>query len=590
MPLELTPKEMQVRKRFLEEFDRAEKNSLIGVGNLIENTSKKMPNEKALFFEDKSWTWRQFNEESNTYANYFLSVGLKPRDVVALILENSPEYLFITTGINKIQGISALVNTNQKKRALVHAINIVNPKWIIVDGTNLPSLHEVISDLSIKKSRIFVINAHQTKAHDYNDYIILKEELHSVSRDNPKTTMNSHPDDKAVYIYTSGTTGLPKAVIIVNGVGGGIFHMHAFSRVSSEDVVYLTTPLYHSLAVVVWVGAVHIGAAMVLKKKFSASQFWKDVQKYKITFTIYIGEIPRYLLNQPEIEEEKNHTLKRLLGMGLREEIWHQFKSRFNIEHIYEFYGATEAFGPIFNADEIPGMVGRMNPDTHALIKINPESGEFYKNNSGFCIKCQSGEIGMLLLKVENYNTFEKYTQKEETNKKMLTGVFKENDAYMITGDLMHLHDNNWLSFGDRYGDTYRWKGENVSTLEIETILNSHPDIKTSAVYGVSIPNTEGKTGMASVLLKSESEFDIEDFSKFVVESLPKYSIPIFLRIREELALTGSLKITKTNLRKEGYDISKVRDPLFFWDSIKGLYIKFEENYHQKLIDGKLRI
>ena len=586
MPLELTLKEKEVRNRYFKEFARAEKNSLVGVGTLIENTSKKMPNKKALFFEDKSWTWGQFNEESNTYANYFLSIGLKPGDVVALILENSPEYLSISTGINKIQGISALINTNQKKQALVHAINVVNPKWIIIDGTNLPSLHEVINDLSIKESRIFTINPHQTEVHDY---INLKKELSSVSRDNPKTTMNSRRNDKALYIYTSGTTGLPKAVILINRVGGGLAHMHAISGVISEDVVYLTTPLYHSFSVVVWVGTVYKGAAIVLRKKFSASQFWKDVQKYKITFTTYVGEIPRYLLNQPEVEEEKNHTLKKMLGLGLRKDIWLKFKERFQIEHIYEFYGATEAFGPIFNADEIPGMVGRLNPDTHALIKTNIESGEFYKNQLGFCIECQSGETGMLLWKIQDPDTFEKYTQKEETIKKTIRSVFEENDAYMITGDLMQLHDNDWLSFGDRYGDTFRWKGENVSTLEIETILNSHPDIKTSAVYGVSIPNTEGKAGMVSILLKSDS-FDVGGFSKFVIESLPKYAIPIFLRIREDLDLTGTLKITKINLRKEGYDISKIKDPLFFWDSSKNLYIKFKADYHQKLIKGKLRI
>ncbi len=585
--IDLTPKEEEVMERYYAELERSKKESLIGIGNIIENPSKTMPKKNALLFEDRSWTWEQFNKESNAYANFFAKLGLNPGDVVALILENSPEYLFIVTGINKILGITSLINTNQKKQALIHAIKVVNPRWIIVDGTCLSSLNEVINELSIKKSQIFVINDPQNKSHDY---LNIKPELNSASRINPLTTKNLRKFDRAVYIYTSGTTGLPKAVILINAVGGGIFHMYAYSRISSNDVVYVTTPLYHSLATVVWIGAIHTGAAIALRKKFSASQFWKDVHKYKITFTTYIGEIPRYLLNQPVTDYEKNHTLKRILGVGLKKDIWLQFKSRFNIEHIFEFYGATEGFGPIFNADEIPGMVGRINPETHILVKIDPESGEFHKNEFGFCIKCQSGETGMLLWKINKIDIFEKYTDKEKTAKKVIRGVFEENDAYMITGDLLTLHNNNWLSFGDRFGDTYRWKGENVSTLEVENILNSHPDIQTSAVYGVSIPNTDGKAGMASLQLKSNSNYDIESISKFVTESLPKYSIPIFLRIKKDLALTGSLKITKTDLRKEAYDISKIKEPLFLWDSIKQLYTKFEANSHQKIISGELKI
>jgi citronellyl-CoA synthetase len=587
MSLNLTPKEKQVMERFNAELERSEKESLIGIGNLVEKTSENMPNKTALLFENRSWTWGQFNKESNVYANYFAKKGLKPGDVVALILENDPKYLFIVTGINKIQGISSLVNNNQRKQALVHAINVVNPKYIIVDENCLNSLNEVINELAIKKSQIYVINNSQSKTHAY---LNLKKELKSVSRDNPETTKNSKKGDRAVYIYTSGTTGLPKAVIGYNGVGGAIFHIYAFSRISSKDVVYITTPLYHSLSTVVWVGATHTGAAIVLRKKFSSSQFWKDVHKYKISFTTYIGEIPRYLLNQPVTEFEKNHTLKRILGVGLKKAIWLRFKSRFNLEHIYEFYGATEGFGPIFNADEIPGMIGRINPETHILIKTDPETGEFHKNLSGFCIKCQSGDVGMLLLKIKDINIFEKYTDKEKTDKKVMRGVLEENDAYMITGDLLQLHDNNWLSFGDRFGDTYRWKGENISTLEVENILNSHPDILTSAVYGVPIPNTDGKAGMASLQLKSNSNYDIESISKFVFESLPKYSIPIFLRIKKDLALTGSLKITKTELRKEAYDISKIKEPLFLWDSIEQLYTMYGASNHQKIINGELKI
>ncbi|MBY8983995.1 MAG: long-chain-acyl-CoA synthetase [Candidatus Lokiarchaeota archaeon] len=588
METNFTPKERAAYDRYTSEVKKLTENPNQSVGIYVEQFAESQPEKIALFFEDNSWTWKQFNEESNLYANFFLKLGLKPGDTIALMMENSPEYIFVTTGINKLQGINALVNVNQRRQALIHSIKIVEPKYLIVDGECLPFLVEVVNNLPLKKDQILILNNLKTTQSEYAD---LKSKLENISTENPKTTNNSTLTETGYYIYTSGTTGLPKAVIITNTAmpGNGVFYGYSITQANADDIILIANPLYHSLSIcTAWGIATYAGATTVLRKKFSASNFWKDIHKYKITFTTYVGEIPRYILNQPPSEYEKKHTLKKMLGLGLRKDIWLKFKERFQIEHIFEYYSSTEGYGPIVNIDEVPGMIGRNNIQYHALAKVNPETGEFLKNHDGSYIKCESGDVGMSLMKIVDIENFTKYRNKEKTNQKIIRDVFEKGDAYFITGDLLELHDDLWLSFSDRFGDTFRWKGENVSTQEVENILNSHNSILMSAVYGIEIPNHEGKAGMAAIKFDPAIGFKSDEISRFVIQVLPKYSIPIFVRICDELEVTGSNKIRKSNLRKEGYNINEIKEPLYMWDSSVKKYIQFDNSKYQAIIKGKL--
>lgn len=587
METNFTPKEQAAYDRYLLEVETFSKNPNQSVGIYIEQFAEDNPDKIALFFEDKSWTWKEFNEESNLYANFFLKIGLKPGDTIALMMENSPEYLFVTTGVNKIQAINALVNINQRGQALIHSIKIVEPKYLIVDRDCLPSLVEVVNNLPLKQDKIFIINNFNKNQTEYAD---LQRKLENVSTKNPETTNNSTLTETGYYIYTSGTTGLPKAVIITNVAmpGNGVFYGHSITQANANDIILIANPLYHSLSMcTAWGIATYVGATTVLRKKFSASNFWKDVQKYKITFTTYVGEIPRYILNQPPSKYEKNHTLKKMLGLGLRKDIWIKFKERFQIEHIFEYYSSTEGYGPIVNIDEVPGMIGRNNVQNHALAKVDQETGELIRNRDGSYINCEPGDVGMSLMKIVEIENFKKYRNKEKTNQKVIRDVFEKGDAYFITGDLLQLHDDQWLSFSDRFGDTFRWKGENVSTQEVENILNSHESVLMSAVYGIEIPNHEGKAGMAAILFDPTFGFNPDEISRFVIQALPKYSIPIFIRIRDHLEVTGSNKIRKSNLRKEGYNINEIKEPLYIWDFSERIYTQFDTSKHQAIIKGK---
>jgi len=584
-----TPKEAAVWDSFNTSMTALRENPNQSIGIRVEQLAEEKPNDIALYFQDQSWTWQELNEESNKIANHFLSLGLKPGDAVSIMMENRPEYLFVLTGINKIQGISGLTNFNQKKQALAHSFNTAEPKWIILDADCLSSFNDIFEEVNQGNDKIFVVNNTEGVSHDF---LSLENELKNVSKDNPNTTFNSILQETALYIYTSGTTGFPKAVIMQNY---RLFTQSAIfgplGQLTSHDIIYVPTPLYHNVGIgVSWMVTIVYGAKIVLRNRFSASEFWKDVQKYKATFFMYVGEIPRYLLNQPPSEYDKNHTLKKILGLGLRKEIWEQFKARFEIEHIFEIYGSTEGHRPLFNADEVPGMIGRNNMGGFVLAKVNPETGEFYKNEKGYCIKCKPGDIGMGLLKLKESSFFTGYKSKEKTESKMIHNVFRKNDTFFNTGDMLKLHDDLWISFVDRFGDTFRWKSENVSTLEVESILNSFPAIHMAAVYGVAIPNTEGKAGMAAIKLDPALKFDVGEFSRFVVDVFPGYSIPMFIRIRDDLETAGPYKIKKVDLRKEAYDVSIIQDPLNFWDSRMKKYIQLTDSLYQDLMDGKLRI
>jgi len=588
----LTIKELEYRGKANLGLVKLYSNLNQSTGTFIEKHASEIGEKNGLFFEDKSWTWKQLNEESNKYANFFSELGFKPRDNIAIILENSPEFIFITTGINKIQGVCALINTNQRKKALIHALQIVETKWIIVGGECLNNFKAVAEELSIDNDHIFVVRNFKNHPHNYSN---LEDLLSNVPKNNPKTTTDSNLLETAYYFYTSGTTGLPKAVIHSNLTipGVGMSYGHCILQLTSDDVIYCVTPLYHGLAFwCTWGCSVYTGAAFALRKRFSATNYWADIKKYKATATTYIGEMPRYLLNQPVTEDEKNHTLKRMIGLGLRKENWVKFKSRFKIEHIYETYGSTEGFGPLINFDEYPGMVGRDNVETHALAKVDLKTGELLRNKHGFCIRCKPGDIGRSLVKVEEefINNFIRYKNDDNTQKNIIRNVFEEDDMYFLSSDFLKRHEDRWVSFIDRIGDIFRWKGENVSTQEVENILSSNKSILTSAVYGVPIPNNEGKAGMASLSIKNGTKLDINMISKFVAESLPRYSIPIFIRLRDELDLTGTYKITKTTLRSEAYDITKINDLLYFWDHSSNRYIPFGENLYHQLLDGKLKI
>ena len=581
--IELTPKETEYLERYYDlAGNLSNPSTYTSLGMRIEHWAEKTPNKIGLLFKDKSWTWKAINEETNKYANYFASLGLQPDDIVAVMMENSPKFLFVTGGLSKIKVVASMINVNLKMQPLIHVLNIGEPKFVFVDRDCLPAIQGVFSDLKRKSSEIFVVN----KNIDH-EFVDLPNKLNGVSMNNPKTVTEFNVGDRCAYIFTSGTTGYPKAVMIPYREIGRYYAIAL--QLKENDIVYNPLPLYHNHGNQTWQAVLNRGVTMALRKRFSVSEYWKDIKKFNANATIYIGELPRYLLNRPESEYVLG-PLRKMYGLGLRKEVWEPFKKRFHIDHIWEVYGATDFGGAFFNIDEVPGMVGRKIIPGYELIKIDQDTGDIIKAENGYATKCKAGEVGMLLGDLGDRVDFNLYNDPKQTKKKILRNVFKKDDAYLNSGDLLQLHEDHWISFADRLGDTFRWKGENVSTLEIESVLNNFPSVQMCNVYGVSIPNTDGKAGMATLKLYEKDSFDQDQFSKFVTENLAAYAKPVFLRIAVELEFTGTHKLRKVNLRKQGYNVEEIKDPLFFWDNSTKKYKVFDRTEYQNLLNDKLRL
>lgn len=401
----------------------------------------------------------------------------------------------------------------------------------------------------------------------------------------------------ALYIYTSGTTGLPKAAKISHHrlwYGTGLFGV---ARIKKDDVIYTTLPLYHSAAHMIGVnGCIVAGATLVLRNKFSASQFWDDCRKYNVTVIQYIGELLRYLCNTPQKPNDRDHKVRVALGNGLRGDVWREFIRRFGDIHIFEFYASTEGNIGFANYTRKIGAVGRVNylqrkVVSYELIKYDVEKDEPVRDGNGYCIKVPKGEVGLLVCKITPLTPFSGYAGgKAQTEKKKLRDVFKKGDVYFNTGDLFMIDQEDFVYFHDRVGDTFRWKGENVATTEVSDLLGLVDFIQEVNVYGVPVPGHEGRIGMASIRMKEGHEFDGKKLFKHVADYLPGYARPRFLRIQDTIEITGTFKHCKVTLMKEGFNPAVIKDALYFLDDKAETYVPMTEDIYNAINAGTLKL
>ena len=351
------------------------------------------------------------------------------------------------------------------------------------------------------------------------------------------------------------------------------------------DRMFNCLPLYHSVGGVVAVFATLVnGGAGVLRPRFSASDFWRDVRDERCTLFQYIGELCRYLVNTPHRAGETDHSLRMACGNGLRPEVWLPFQTRFGIKRILEYYASTEGNFSLYNCEGQPGAIGRIpaflaNRLPVALLRFDVETSEPWRNAAGLCERCEANETGeavglMPNSDAERAGRFEGYADAEATGRKVLRNVFKEGDAWYRTGDLMRRDARGFYYFVDRVGESYRWKGENVSTAEVLSALTASRGVLDGVVYGVSVPGADGRAGTAALLVNSD--FDLAVFRAEVAARLPPYARPVFLRILSSLEATGTFKPRKQDLVKAGFDPSGVADPLYFDDAASGRYVALD--------------
>ncbi len=569
----------------------ADRTTKLSIGTYLEKNARERPDACAVLFEDRRWTHRELNTQSNRWANLLAGRGVGKGDVVAVLLENRPEMLAAIGGVVKLGAIAAVVNTRQRGAVLAHSFTVAKATTFVVGEELWDAFAEVRAAAGAPNaSRVLWLGEHE-RAVAPPDTTDASLAVAGAADTTPAILATLTLADPCFYIYTSGTTGLPKASVMSHNrwiKAAGAFGMAGLA-LRPEDVLYLALPLYHNNGLsVAWGAAATAGAAIALRRKFSASQFWDDVRRYDATAFVYIGEFCRYLLNQAPSLKDRDHKVRRIAGNGLRPDIWHQFKERFGIEEVYEFYAASEgnvAFVNLLNLDATVGLC----PAPYAMVKYDIDRDEVVRNPDGRLIKVGRGEVGLLIAEVSERYAFDGYTDKAASEKKLLRDVFKVGDCWFNSGDLLRDQGFRHAQFVDRIGDTFRWKGENVSTNEVAEVINTFPQIAESTVYGVQVPGSDGRCGMAALVLRTPEEpLDLAAFARHVQGQLPSYAWPLFLRVRPALDTTGTFKQLKGELRKQGYDPAQVGEPLFVMPPRHSAYVPLATPLYQEIAGGQL--
>ncbi|MBR0828881.1 long-chain-acyl-CoA synthetase [Bradyrhizobium manausense] len=561
--------------------------------DVVDDWARRQPERAALLTDDVTIDYDTLARRINRYARWARSVGLAKGDTVGLIMPNGADYLAAWLGISRVGCVVALLNTKLVGPSLAHCIDVAKSSHLIVAHDLTDALAGASPHL---KSSPKIWTHGDARAERSIDVA-----LAAVSDD--PLTAEEHGDvtinDRALLIYTSGTTGLPKAASISHRriLNWGLWFA-GLTGATPQDRLYDCLPLFHSVGgIVAPCSMLAAGGSVVIAEKFSATNFWNDIVRFDCTLFQYIGELCRYLLKAPPSEYENRHRLRLVCGNGLRGDIWDDFQERFAIPRVLEFYAATEGNFSLFNVEGKPGAIGRIPPllahrFPAAIVKVDSDTGAPLRNADGLCLTCGRGEVGEAIGRIgvadEGGGRFEGYTDAGETEKKVLRDVLAKGDAWFRTGDLMQLDDKGFFHFVDRVGDTFRWKGENVATSEVNDAVRDFAGVVDATTYGVSIPGTDGRAGMSALVVNEG--FHLSGLAAHLAKRLPAYAHPLFIRIARELDATDTFKQKKGELARDGFDPDKVADPLFFADPTSGVYVALDRNVHASILDGSIRI
>ncbi|MGV0849565.1 long-chain-acyl-CoA synthetase FadD6 [Mycolicibacterium phlei] len=541
------------------------------IGKVFQERAARHADRVFIRFEDQQITYREANETVNRYAAVLAARGVGHGDVVGIMLRNSPELVLLTLATVKCGAIAGMLNYHQRGDVLKHSLGLLNAAVVVADTDFV----EPITDSGADTAGLMTVEE-------------VKRLAATAPTNNPPTTAAVLAKDKAFYIFTSGTTGMPKASVMTHyrwlralaGFGG------LGMRLNSSDTLYCCLPLYHNNALTVALSSVlNAGATLALGKQFSASRFWDDVIRYEATAFVYIGEICAYLLNQPPKDTDRKHKVRVICGNGLRPSIWDDFAERFGIPRICEFYAASEgntAFVNFFNLDKTTGIC----PSPVAFVEYDPDTGEPIRDENGRVRKVKRGQPGLLLSKVSSFQPFDGYTDQSESEKKLVRNAFRDGDVWFNTGDLMRAQGFGHAAFADRLGDTFRWKGENVATTEVEAAVSTDPQVEEATVFGVEVEGAGGRAGMAAIQLKEGHEFDGKSLAKAAYDKLPGYAVPLFVRVVKQIAHTSTFKSQKVDLRKEGYR-ADTDDPIYVLAGRDEGYVPYYDEYPAEVVAGK---
>ncbi len=570
------------------------------IAQLVQQQASDYPNGVALLCEGQTLTWTELNKEANRIAAQLKAQGVESGDCISLFMQNRIGFVTTMLAIGKLGAIAGMINTNLTKQPLVHCINLINSSKCIFGEELTNALEEVRDELKLDDGADYLYVADQGETPPPNWAIALDPSDASHGESDPIESANVKLGDTAFYIFTSGTTGLPKAAIVSSKriLPNARIGAESLLRIKRSDRMYNCLPLYHGTGLILGLAtAFTVGASSVIKRRLSITSFWDDIRRNNCTSFVYIGEFIRYLMSAPASHTDTDNPVRTIVGNGLRPDIWHHFKDRFNIERIGEFYAASEGnggFANVFNKDCTVGV----NVAPVKLIAYDIANDEIIRGSDGFCHEVALGEPGLLLIQVTARSHYEGYTNQEASEQKLLRDVFEEGDLYFNSGDLMKTIDVGfaWFrphyQFVDRIGDTFRWKSENVSTTEVSDIVSQHKDVDFCVVYGVEIPGTDGRAGMAAIVLaegRTLANMDLAGLSTHIRMNLPVYAQPIFIRILKELPTTTTHKLQKNRLQEDAFHLDQVLDDLLVLKPSSEKYTLLDADFYDQIVARGVR-
>ena len=558
--------------------------------DVVDENAARHPDRPALLGEDDALTHGELAALSNRVSRWALNEGLRPGDRVALMMANAPAYTAIWIGLTRVGVVVALINTELTGDGLGHCLAQAAPRRVIDGADSLNA--DLVALLAGAALPLVVYGAGATPHARLDEALPALSGTPLAAADKPALTLR----DEALLIYTSGTTGLPKAARVSHlRVMMWSQWFAGITDARPDDRLYDCLPMYHSIGGVAAVGAMlAAGGCVIVRRGFSASRFWADVAASGATIFQYIGELCRYLLAVPPDAADRAHGLRLCCGNGLRADVWRLFEARFAIPRIIEFYAATEGSFSLFNLEGKIGSIGRIpsfmaHRSPVALVRFDAAAGEPARGPDGFCVRCGAGEVGEALGAIAAGaadRRFEGYTDADASRAKVLRDVFEPGDSWFRTGDLMKRDAAGFFSFVDRVGDTFRWRGENVSCAAVTEAMAGCSGVVAASVYGVAVPGTEGRAGMAVVV--PGAGFDLAALHANLRAALPRYARPLFLRVTSTIATTGTFKPRTAVLVADGYDPTRVADPLHFDDGAR--YVPLDAALHAAIVTGAVRV
>ena len=585
VPREVTQAKLDIRSQAAQ---RHRASQTYTTAERIEESAERFATRPCLLYGNEHYDYDQANRRINQVAHAAHALGVRCGDVVAICLENRPAFMFAWLGLAKLGVRVAFLNTNVSGKPLLHALEATGARHIVVGEECL----ELFASTELPDDLRYWIwpdaERPATAALRARCVLDLEQAASQAPDSNPPAEWRGGlvAGDPALYIFTSGTTGLPKAALISHArwlITGDV--MVATMDVTPQDCFYCFLPLYHGAASLSAGATAFVsGASLLLRRKFSRSEFWADVRRHQVTICQYTGEICRFLLTVLPQSDDRDHSLRKMVGAGMAPEIWEQWVRRFGDFDIYEGWGSTESNTNTINVDNRVGSCGRVpfwEKTNLRLVRYDIDNDSHPRDENGFMQLCEVGEVGEaigMIIDIPDVvgGRFEGYTSPEATEKKILRNVFKEGDAWWSSGDLLRIDADGYCWFVDRMGDTFRWNSENVSTTEVTDALGDFPGLDAITVYGVKVEGAEGRAGMAVLVLQPDVEFDPAAFWAFALERLPRYAAPHYLRIAPTTDMTGNYKLRKVDLQRQGYDGAQVSDPLFVRDDKARTYVPLD--------------